>query len=206
MRIKKWIIYKHTNKLNGKSYIGITTKKPEYRWNNGKGYNTQIVFANAIKKYGWNNFSHEILEDNIFTISEANEKEKYYITKYHTWLGDPSCNGYNKTPGGDSKIGKSYSEAGKQKLSIQRKGKPKTEQHKLHISQGNKNKIRTDEAKKHYQEATKKKPVICLSTNTIYDSASQAAKELKISRTSIIACCKKQFKQAGGYVWEYYNN
>ena len=50
---RTFTVYCHTNKINGKKYIGITSKKPEYRWNNGKGYSTQIVFARAIEKYGW---------------------------------------------------------------------------------------------------------------------------------------------------------
>lgn len=55
-------VYKHTNQINGKSYVGITCQKPEYRWGtDGQGYKECPFFWNAIQKYGWNNFSHEII-------------------------------------------------------------------------------------------------------------------------------------------------
>lgn len=95
-----WCIYKHTNKINGKVYIGQTCQKPEDRWRNGEGYKGPTCFYYAIQKYGWDNFSHEILEDNIPTIDEANEKEKQYIQQYHSCVYDLECNGYNSTFGG----------------------------------------------------------------------------------------------------------
>lgn len=80
-----WIIYKHTNKINGKSYIGQTLLETKERWrSNGCGYKQSSVFYSAIQKYGWDNFTHEILVDNIATIEEANKLEKYYIQYYHT--------------------------------------------------------------------------------------------------------------------------
>ena len=86
---KIWKIYKHTNKINGKCYIGITSKKYAHmRWSKGKGYKDQ-VFYNAIKKYGWDNFEHEILKT-CKTENEALEIEAYYILKY-----DSINNGYN---------------------------------------------------------------------------------------------------------------
>ena len=54
-----YVVYKHTAP-NGKVYIGITCRDPEERWANGKGYNGQY-FGRAVKKYGWENFSHEKL-------------------------------------------------------------------------------------------------------------------------------------------------
>ena len=58
----KWLIYKHTNTITNKCYIGQTCKEnPNYRWNNGKGYTTgnpDSHFARAIKKYGWNSFDY----------------------------------------------------------------------------------------------------------------------------------------------------
>ena len=44
----RWIIYKHTNKINGKSYIGQTCQSPHLRWNNGKGYSRTFKFGKAI--------------------------------------------------------------------------------------------------------------------------------------------------------------
>lgn len=89
-------IYKHTNKKNGKIYIGQTKQKPEKRWNNGKGYQNSTLFWNAIIAEGWNNFTHEILEENI-PIDQLNEKEQYYIKKYKS---DEDKYGYNMTSGG----------------------------------------------------------------------------------------------------------
>lgn len=98
MRDKKWLVYKHTFP-NGKSYIGITCKDPKDRWRNGEGYKGQRVYR-AIKKYGWNNIKHEILEENL-TIEQANEREKYYIQKFNTFIYSKNTKGYNCTLGGD---------------------------------------------------------------------------------------------------------
>lgn len=203
---KTFTVYCHTNRVNGKKYIGITSKKPEYRWNSGKGYSTQTVFARAIKKYGWENFDHTILETNIATLEEANRKESYYISKYHTWLENENCCGYNKTPGGDSRLGKTYSEEGKLKLSTARKGKPKSELWKLRIGLGNKGKKHSAENIKRLQEnAAHKKPIQCLETGSIYQSISEASRQLKVSRTTLINALQQSNKTAGGYHWLHYN-
>ena len=56
----KYTVYKHTNKENGKVYIGITSQAVERRWQNGIGY-ARTYFGNAIQKYGWDGFDHEVL-------------------------------------------------------------------------------------------------------------------------------------------------
>lgn len=91
-----YTIYKITNKINGKAYIGQTKRKPTERWGRkGQGYEGQYL-GNAIKKYGWDNFSKEILFDDCLTKEEANKVEKDLIKKYKT-----QETGYNVAPGGN---------------------------------------------------------------------------------------------------------
>lgn len=115
-----YLIYKHTSKTTGKSYIGKTSNisNPNKRWKNGLGYpqTTQPAFYNAIQKYGWEDFEHTILENYIQTVEEACEREKYWINYYHTWIYDSECNGYNITQGGDGAAGHKLSDETKQKL------------------------------------------------------------------------------------------
>ena len=107
--MKTWIIYKHTLLIGehaGWSYIGQTSRvKPNQRWRNGNGYKNSYLFYNAIQKSGWDNFSHEIIEDNIQNLEKANERERYWINFYHSWKYDKQCAGYNLTPGGDASEG-----------------------------------------------------------------------------------------------------
>lgn len=90
------VVYKHTNLINQKNYIGITRydDNPNKRWRNGTGYVENKIFFADIVKYGWDNFSHEILEENL-TLEEAIEKEKYYIQLYNS-----TTEGYNISAGG----------------------------------------------------------------------------------------------------------
>lgn len=87
---KIWYVYQHTNLINGKSYIGITCQKPELRWGKeGNNYRQQTKFYNAIIKYGWDNFKHEILFSNL-TQEEALIKETKLISQNNSVL-----HGYN---------------------------------------------------------------------------------------------------------------
>ena len=94
------VIYKHTCP-NGKCYIGQTKQKVNNRWQNGNGYKNCTLFYRAIQKYGWENIKHEIIEDNIETQEEADEKEIYYIKKFNSL----KPNGYNLLKGGKTGSG-----------------------------------------------------------------------------------------------------
>ena len=94
--IKNYCVYKHIAP-NGKCYIGMTGQTPERRWQNGNGYKSQLLFYRAIEKYGWDNFEHVILEENL-TQEDACKKEIYYIEKYQTTNREL---GYNISLGGD---------------------------------------------------------------------------------------------------------
>lgn len=113
MQEKYFCVYCHTNKINGKKYIGITSQKPKNRWGgNGQLYkkDKQTKFYNAIQKYGWNNFSHEILNSNL-TQDKANQLEIYYIELYDTYN-----KGYNMTKGGSGSFGAMRTQEFREKL------------------------------------------------------------------------------------------
>lgn len=94
---RRWIIYVHINEINGKKYVGQTCKSLEIRsGTNGQGYKRCTYFWHAIQKYGWGNFKHEILYDNL-THEEANKLEKLLIQILRTQ--NPEY-GYNIQNGG----------------------------------------------------------------------------------------------------------
>lgn len=99
-----YILYIHTNIINGKKYVGITcAANPNRRWDNGRGYKPHknakpTRFWNAIQKYGWENFTHEVRLTGL-TKQEAKEREIFYISLLHT---TDERYGYNISQGGES--------------------------------------------------------------------------------------------------------
>ena len=195
-----YTVYKHTSP-SGKVYIGITKRKPEYRWNKGKGYRKdQLLFYRAIKKYGWDNFTHEILYTGL-SEKDAKNIEISLIRQYKS-LGMS----YNITDGGDGGRGlhnkrKKMSDETKLKMSKSRKG----------LLAGNKNPMygRHETApaygrfgKEH--PASKKVYQYDLLGNFIkeWDCLSEVQRHLNILVTHITACCNGRQKTAGGYIWK----
>ena len=124
-------IYKTTNLINSKIYIGQQTHK---RWSYlGSGK----ILKLAIKKYGRENFKKEIIEI-CNSIEELNEKEIYWIKIFNSI--DKNI-GYNIAFGGGGKLGCFHSEKTKALFSKQRKGKNNSNYGKS-ISQKNKNILR----------------------------------------------------------------
>ena len=140
------IIYKTTNKVNGKIYIGKHNGKIQKYL--GSGRNLLL----AIKKYGKENFFRETIEDGIDDLETLNKREIYWIDFYDSRNPDI---GYNVAKGGagdtfpseESKIknsisnfgekngffGKHHTEENKKIMSDLKKGKPLTEEHKANI-------------------------------------------------------------------------
>lgn len=94
---KEYCVYVHTNKTNGKKYVGITSMDPEKRWAKGSGYRSNILFYRAIQKYGWDGFDHSIVACGL-TKQEAYETEVAMIAEYD--LVNPE-KGYNLDRGGN---------------------------------------------------------------------------------------------------------
>ena len=122
------IIYKVTNKVNSKCYIGQTIN-PLYERKKGHKYAARergrySYFYNAIRKYGWDNFSWEVVCE-CGTTEELNDKEVYYIGLY----GD-----YNLAKGGNSRSGYKHSEKYKQNMSRVLKGRIFSDEHRKNLS------------------------------------------------------------------------
>jgi len=103
----KGYIYKHTNIATGRSYIGQTILTPTKRWGkDGVNYKSNKSFYRDIIRYGWDNFTHEILA----TISSGSKPiikkrltdlENNYINEYKTMLTEY---GYNSAIGTETKM------------------------------------------------------------------------------------------------------
>ena len=163
-----WTVYCHTTP-SGKRYIGITSKKPEHRWRNGKGYEKGSAFRRAIDKYGWDDIQHNILFNDL-TEKEAKWLENYLICYYWTFVGFKDSKGYNMTLGGEGVVGctpwkgKQHTEETKRKIGEALKDRKFSEETLCKMSEVkkgkpslNKGKHMSEEAKRKMSEAKKGK-------------------------------------------------
>ncbi len=222
--IDNYSVYVHTNKENGKRYIGITGREPYERWGkNGNNYTTTPYFWNAICKYGWDSFTHEILQTGL-SKEEACEIERSLIAKYKTQSHDY---GYNIMEGGSAPVipeevrqkmsasmmgnkngfGKKCSDEKKQKISKAQKGRKFNEEHKQKLSLAKKGKSHpspSDETRQKISNSHKKSPVICVDTGIVYTSIQECGKQLEVPPTNICKCCKGKIKSVKGLHFQYY--
>lgn len=205
-------IYKITNKINGKMYVGqsVNIKK---RWNshiNDDRKKNQYAIHMAIKKYGKENFSFEVIEQCLPT--ELNEREIYWISYYDTYN-----NGYNLTMGGDNATRYNYEQiyllwkSGKQCKEIEDiiGCSDKVVTQALHAFEVTEEEIRSR------SNINPGKPVVAIDINTltplrVFNSALEANLFLCSSgrNNSIITTTIKHRKDNWtlyGYYWEYAN-
>lgn len=217
-------IYKIENLLNGKSYIGQSIKI-EHRLAKHKCAKDNFYIHRAIRKYGINNFSFEILEK--CDASLLDEKEKFWINKINTLIP----NGYNMIPGGSNgaglakgKIVEQYDLDG---IYITSYSSANQASQMTGISHGNICSCCRDERKyaggfqwrykdsdkkiktfKRITKIVKRKNIIQQidkETNLVikeYPTLSSAGKENKINIGNISECCKGKRNTAGGYKWK----
>ena len=128
--MNNYLIYKHTSP-SGKAYIG-QTKNYGKRCSAHKNNSNCTAFAAAINNYGWDNFTHEILRNNL-TLEQANELEEQLIKEHNTL----SPNGYNLKTGGLNNL---FSHETKVKMSLAWKSRrPVTEETKAKLREVRKN-------------------------------------------------------------------
>ena len=129
------IVYKITNTVNGKCYIGITAKPLQVRW---MAHLTQMrqgnkrTLYNALRKYGFKNFAIEQM-DCASTVEELSLLEKQYITKFNSF----GSGGYNMCAGGIGPLGLVHSEETRNKIKAAVKNRPPiTEETRAKIKAG----------------------------------------------------------------------
>lgn len=211
---------------SGKIYVGITSKKPEERWLNGRGYARNEHFWNAIKKYGWGNIRHEILETGL-SKEAASRAEKRYIALFRS---HEPAHGYNLTEGGETGI--VFTPESRRKLSESKKGQrynigvPFTEERKRHLSEnhadvrGEKNpswgkkwtpeELAVRQAHRVYAKGSDHpgaRPILQLDMdgNLVKRWGSIKDASEVFCRTSIKYCLSGKYKQHRGFQWRYEN-
>ena len=144
------IIYKTTNLINGKIYVGQTTKiGAPYKSYFGSG---QLIHR-AIEKYGVKNFKKEIL-CKCTTHDELNEQERYWIS----FLDSKNRKvGYNLESGGgyDPSYRPPTTEETKRKIGLASKGRLHSEKAKLKMSKSHIGITHTEESKQKMKDAWK---------------------------------------------------
>lgn len=225
MEERKYTVYAHTNLINSKKYIGITRKKPEYRWENGKGYRTQPLFYHAIQKYGWDGFAHDIIATSL-TKAEAEYIEKDLISFYNT--RDRNY-GYNVATGGY--VSHRYAteeEAAAAKKAVEKRSREKRRDIRIAETKAwkEKNREHVNEYKREYYHRTKKlkgkhpplseetkkkisiansRPVSAYKDGELiatFDSFTEAEKAFHVNHSNINRAIRKGTK-CGGYNWAY---
>ncbi len=179
------VIYKITNKLNDKIYIGQTTRTLEIRMkeHTKKSRATSNSYIDrAIQKYGIDAFDVSVIEE-CDDEEKLNEREKHWIKEFNSKFP----NGYNLTEGGDGMSGYIVSEETRKNLSTSHKGKKLSEKTRALMSISNKN----------------KRSVICLETNEKFDSIVVAAKHFGITAKSIGRALHGKTGLGSGYHWCY---
>lgn len=215
-------IYKTTNKVNGKIYIGQTSKNE-----NSEYLGSGLIIKRAIKKYGENNFTITVIE-RCSCQKQLNKREIFWISFYD------STNkkiGYNVSKGGN---GGNLGEIVNKKISTrlraigQLKGKVSVKDKNGNFFSVNKedkryisgelvgvqkgiaphnkgipmSKVQKKKLSK-IMTGRRAKRIICTTTGIKYKSITEAAKALGLHKPNIIEVLKNRVRKTGGLVFEY---
>lgn len=190
-----YVVYVHQNKINGKRYIGITNNTSKRWYGKGKKYENCPLFATALRKYGWDNFYHEVIVEGL-TLDEASVLEQYFIAMYKTQEKEF---GYNMTRGGQNAptmTGKHHSLETKQRMREKALGRVISEKQR-----DNHSKIMT--GKMVGSKNPKSTAVRCINTGEVFETQRDAAKAKGVLQSKISLCCTGKSSHTHGLMWEY---
>jgi group I intron endonuclease len=209
------VIYRHTYKVDGRSYIGQSLISEKERTKSHKKSKDGTHFHRAIRKYGWHNFTTEILHENIDPLF-LDDWEIYYIAQYGTF----GKNGFNMTAGGGGIKGYKHTENHKSHLSTRMAGENNPFYGRKH-SEESLNRISasrsgeknpnfgtkfTEEHKRKIGEAHLKRVEQWSADGLTYiktfDSISDAGNAIGKSASGISQCLAYRQKTSGGFTWK----
>lgn len=200
------ILYKITNSINGKVYVGQTVRTLEERIAEHKRKSHTII-GKAIKKYGAENFTIELLKE-ASSIEELNDLEISWISQCNSLIP----NGYNQCFGGDNTKGFHHRESSKQKMSESKKtaflgetnpffGKTHSDEQKAKWSRERKGRDMSKVTEASLESIRRK--VINLDTGEVFNSVREAAGKYDLKETHISRVCRGGRKSTGGFRWQY---
>lgn len=203
------IIYKVTNNVNGKIYIGQTIRTIDERISEHQRKKNSLI-GKAIKRYGIESFTIESIET-VTTIEMLNNREIYWIKHFKCMVP----NGYNQCVGGNNTMGFTHREESKQKMSESKSklymgennpfyGKTHSIEAKQKMSKQRKGRTLSEEWKRKIGESCQKK-VVNLDTGEIFDSVKLASQKYNLKATHISSVCNGKRKTTGGFRWQHYD-
>ena len=215
------IIYKITNTINDRVYIGQTVGSLAKRWSQHTTSMKNSPLYNAFRKYGRDKFKIEAV-CSALSPEYLNELEQYFIKFYDCM----APKGYNLTSGGDSAytrsehsreqqrramLGHTVSDETRAKISATlmgregvRRGAVLSEETKAKIGAATKGRRASDETKARMRAAHagaaayNARKVQCVETGATYGSTGEASRALGLQQTSISAVCRGNRKSTGG--------
>lgn len=215
------VIYKITNLIDGKVYIGQTTQTIDARIREHKKRiksGRDCPLYSAIRVFGWEAFSIEVI-DKAATRTELNEKEVYWIAKYNcvTPLG------YNLTKGGSGTLGYRHTDKDKSKMRALKQGMYEGENNPFYGKHHSKEQIEkwksqrkgrqlTQTWKENISKTRKRIPIVDIDTGEVFESARHVARYYGKnpdhgSSGSVSKVCRKvpKFITFCGHRFEFYD-
>lgn len=225
-------IYKITNLINNRPYIGKTSQTVEKRWKShyyearrwkkcqetGTDFGYSSSLYPAMNKHGYENFAIQLLEE-VDSLEALNQREKYWIDFY-----DARNNGYNIAAGGHGGffLGCKHTPEALEKIGAASRQRKHTPEARAKISKSKMGHLTTDETKEKIRKTkTGRKfgkhsdewntnislghahKVLCVETGVIYRNATEAARQTGIRRSAIANCLAGISRTSGKCHWKY---